>query len=192
MNQIQVVHQGLFDGRSVSADIMKREEECLLQYSVPVEARGSGAERVKDLRAKGYRVGTGTEDSIISPQFTVTPLGTTNIVIVKGRLFEDQDRITASIRKYAENRGLQNPNPDIACVIREMVSDKEIEVMGLDWIVCMHEPIVKKREDSEELNLLVVSRTGEGNVLLQYSGEPEVSWSAYDGFAFIAPSGLKK
>src|SRR3989338_4837086 len=90
------------------------------------------------------------EDGVI--YFSVTSDGTTEVAVLKGMLFEDNDRITKKIRAEADKRKLSKPNAELACLIREKFTDKEIEAMGLWYIVAMHEPINDSDGDPFLLN----------------------------------------
>ncbi|MBP6855971.1 MAG: hypothetical protein KBC26_03345 [Candidatus Pacebacteria bacterium] len=116
-----------------------------------------------------------------SPYFTPTSGVTTQVAILKGMLFEDNDRTTWSIRMYAFIRKLIKPNAELACLIREKFTDEEIEAMGLWSIVAMHEPINNSEGDP---SLLGARRNGAGRWLSAYDGWPGVRWRRDGGFAF--------
>jgi hypothetical protein len=65
-------------------------------------------------------------------------------------------------------------------LIREKFTDKDIEAMGLWWIVAMHEAIVI---DGVPL-LLGASRGGDGRDLYAYCDYPGSRWNRDLGFAF--------
>src|SRR3989344_1099561 len=74
--------------------------------------------------------------------FSVTSDGvTTNVGVLKGMLFQDNDLITKEIRAEAARRALTEPNAELTRLIREKFTEKEIEAMGLWHIVVMHEPV---------------------------------------------------
>jgi hypothetical protein len=104
------------------------------------------------------------------------------IAILKGSLFTDNERITKKILAEATKRKLSTPNAEVACLIREKFTDKEIEAMGLWWIVAMHEPI---KDSGGGPSLLSADRRGAGSWLGAYWGYPDYWWSGNDGFAFV-------
>ncbi|NCQ12709.1 hypothetical protein GW804_01280, partial [Candidatus Falkowbacteria bacterium] len=63
----------------------------------------------------------------------------------------------------------------------EKLSDKELEAMGLYWIVAMHEPI---KDSGGDPRLLSVHRDCDGSWLDAYYGSPDVEWDRGSGFAF--------
>jgi hypothetical protein len=116
-----------------------------------------------------------------SPDFKPTSGVTTEVAVLKGMLFEDNDRITKKIRAEADKRKLSKPNAELACLIREKFTDKEIEAMGLWYIVAMHEPI---NDSGGEPSLLNASRYDVGRWLGAYYGRPGSRWGRDSGFAF--------
>ncbi|MEK7192403.1 MAG: hypothetical protein AAB646_02735, partial [Patescibacteria group bacterium] len=72
-------------------------------------------------------------------------------------------------------------NAELACLIREKFTDKEIEKMGLIWIVAMHEPINDYDGDPFLLNAY---RLGLGRWLHACSDGPDYGWHRVFGFAF--------
>ncbi|MDP3794037.1 MAG: hypothetical protein Q8R07_04800, partial [Candidatus Uhrbacteria bacterium] len=101
--------------------------------------------------------------------------------VLKGMLFEDNDRITKKIRAEADKRKLSKPNAELACLIREKFTDKEIEAMGLWYIVAMHEPI---NDSGGDPHLLSADRVDDGRWLGACYGRPDDRWDRGDGFAF--------
>ncbi|MBI2024535.1 MAG: hypothetical protein HYT03_00370, partial [Candidatus Harrisonbacteria bacterium] len=89
------------------------------------------------------------------------------------------DRITKKIRAEADKRKLSKPNAELACLIREKFTDKEIEAMGLWYIVAMHEPINDSVGDPD---LLSADRGGAGRWLSVC--RPGRRWCRDGGFAF--------
>ncbi|MDO8590106.1 MAG: hypothetical protein Q7R69_02440, partial [bacterium] len=115
------------------------------------------------------------------PDFKPTNGVTTEVAVLKGMLFEDNDRITKKIRAEADKRKLSKPNAELACLIREKFTDKEIEAMGLWYIVAMHEPI---NDSDGDPSLLIADRDDDGRWLCAYGGGPDYRWGCGNGFAF--------
>ena len=87
------------------------------------------------------------------------------------------------IRAEAVRRALIAPNPEVACLIRDLFSDEEIEAMGLVWIVAMHEPI---KDSDGRLSLLAAYRVDDGRWLYTYVDNPHNGWGLGGGFAFAS------
>jgi hypothetical protein len=157
-----------------------REQDGVIYFSVTSDGT-TGEEWIKRLEKKGFRVGDYAKSVLRSKDFKRTSGVTTEIAVLKGMLFEDNDRITKKIRAFAAERKLEAPNAEVACLIRENFSDEEIEAMGLVWIVAMHEPI---KDSDGDPPLLRASRDGDGRWLYACYGGPDRRWDRGGGFAF--------
>lgn len=158
-----------------------REENGVIYFSVNSDGT-TGEEWIARLESKGFRVGDYAKSVLRSKSFKPTTGIVYEIAVLKGELFSDNERITKNIRKDAKNRKLSTPNAEIACLIREKFSDKELEAMGLYWIVAMHEPI--KDSDGDPL-LLYADRYDSGPWLSTDYVSPGRKWDRGDGFAFV-------
>lgn len=157
-----------------------REEDGVIYFSVTSDGT-TGEEWIKRLEGNGFRVGDYAKQVLRSPDFKPTSGVTTEVAVLKGMLFEDNDRITKKIRAEADKRKLSKPNAELACLIREKFTDKEIEAMGLWYIVAMHEPI---NDSDGDPSLLGANRDGDGRWLNAYYGGPGDGWNRGGGFAF--------
>src|SRR3989338_4470544 len=117
-----------------------RKEDGIIYFSVTSDGT-TGEDWIKRLGGNGFRVGNYAKQVLRSPDFKPTNGVTIEVAVLKGILFEDNDRITKKIRAKADKRKLQKPNAELACLIREKFTDEDIEAMGLWYIVAMHEPI---------------------------------------------------
>lgn len=160
-----------------------REENGVIYFSVTSDGT-AGPEWIDRLERKNFRLSKYAKDLLRSADFAPTSGVTTHIVVLKGTLFTDKDRVTRKIRAEAESRKFEKPNPEVACLIREMFTDEEMEVMGLWWIVVMHEPI---NDSVGGPFLLDAHRYGHGRWLGASYGSPGVGWDRGDGFAFAVP-----
>ncbi len=116
------------------------EEDGVIHFSV--ESDGTEGETwISRLESKGSNIGVDVKRVLRSPDFRPTSGVTTEVAILKGVLFDDQNRVTREIFAEADRRKLSRPNAELICLICERLTDKEIEAMGLWWIVAMHEPI---------------------------------------------------
>jgi len=143
----------------------------------------TGEEWIARLESKGFRVSNYAKSVLRSESFVLSNPGTIyRVAVLKGEIFSDNKRITKNIRKEAKKRSLSTPNTEIACLIREKFSDKELEAMDLYWIVTMHEAI--KDSDGDPI-LLSASRLGGGSWLDAFYGSPGFRWGRDSGFAFV-------
>ena len=157
------------------------EKDGVIRFSVTSDGT-TGEQWIVRLESKNFRVSYYTISVLRSKSFKPTSGVTYEIAVLKGEIFRDNDRITKNIRKVAENRKLSAPNAEVACLIREKFSDKELESMGLYWIVAMHEPI----EDSDgDPSLLLADRNDSGSWLYARCDSPDSRWTRSGGFAFV-------
>jgi hypothetical protein len=157
-----------------------REENNVIYFSVTSDGT-TGEEWITRLENKGLRVSDYAKSVLRSKAFKPTSGVTTEVAVLKGELFADSDRITKKIRSEATSRKLLKPNAEIGCLIRETFSDKEIEAMGLTWIVAMHKPI---KDSDGDPGLLFAHRNGGGRWLSAYCDYPGLRWDRESGFAF--------
>ena len=158
-----------------------RERDGVIYLTVTSDGT-TGPEWIDRLAKKGFRIGTYAESVLRSTDFKPTTGVTYEIAVLKGMLFNDSDRITKKIRAEAATRKLTAPNAEVACLIRENFSDKELETMGLYWVVVMHEPI---KDSDGDLELLIVNRCNDGSWLDTDCDNPGDRWDRIDGFAFV-------
>ena len=116
-----------------------REMDGVICFSVTSD--GTTGEEWISLLEEGFMPSPYTKSVLRSPDFKPTRGVTTELAVLKGMLFGDNDRITRKIRAVADERKLRKPNAEVACLIRQKFTDREIEAMGLHVIVTMHEPI---------------------------------------------------
>ena len=159
-----------------------REQDGVIYFSVTSNST-TGKQWIKRLESKGFRLSYHAKRLLRSPDFKPTDGITTEVAVLKGMLFKDNDRITKKIRVEADRRGLTKPNAEVACLIRERLSDEELKAMGFWWIIAMHEPINVAGGDPR---LLSVGWHGHSKWLLADYGVSGLMWGRENGFAFVA------
>lgn len=159
-----------------------REQDGVIYFTLPPTDNTTGPEWIKRLEGKGFRIGDYAKSMLCSPDLKPTNGVIYEIAVLKGMLFEDDDRITKKIRAEANRLNLNKPNAEVACLVREKFTDEELEAMGLWWVVIMHEPI---KDSGGDPDLLDVSRGGNGRWLDACCDDPGHGWSRDDGFAFV-------
>lgn len=165
---------------SIASTRSWREEDGVIYFSVTTDGT-TGEDWITRLEGNDFRVGDYAKQVLRSPDFKPTSGVTIEVAVLKGMLFEDNDRITKKIRAEADKRKLSKPNAELACLIRLKFKDKEIEAMGLWYIVAMHEPINVSDGDP---NLLGADRNDGGRRLDAYDVRPDDRWYRDYGFAF--------
>jgi hypothetical protein len=157
-----------------------REQDGVIYFSVESDGT-TGEDWIIRLESKGFRVGDYAKQVLRSPDFKPTSGVTTQVAVLRGCLFEDNDRITKKIRAEADKSKLSKPNAELVCLIREKFTDNEIEAMGLWYIVAMHEPI---NDSDGDPSLLGAYRDDGGRWLRACYDGPDFWWRRDRGFAF--------
>ena len=159
------------------------EKDGVIRFSVTSDGT-TGEQWIARLESKGFRVSDYAKSVLRSKSFKPTSGVTYEIAVLKGEIFSDNERITKNIRKEAKNRKFSTPNAEVVCLIREKFSDKELEAMGLYWIVVMHEPI---KDSDGGPRLLGANRNSDVSWLNTSYDNPGDKWDRGDGFVFVVP-----
>lgn len=160
-----------------------KSEDGLIHFSVTSDGT-TGAEWVKRLEKKGYRLSSYAKSVLLSADFQPTKPDTFRIAVVPGSLFTS-DPTTMEVCQELDRRGLSHGkaiNAELACLIREKFSDKELAETGLWWIVVMHEPI---KDSGGRPGLLRADRLDDGSWLYAYYDDPGSRWYRRGGFAGV-------
>lgn len=158
------------------------EVDGVIYFSVTSDGT-TGEAWIGRLEAKSFRLTDYTKQLLRSRCFKPTSGMTTQVAVLKGELFADKDLCTKTIRASATKRKWKKPNAEIACLIREKFSDKDLEEMGLQVIIAMHDPI----SDSVGDPLLLAShRYYNGRRLGTCFVHLDTRWRRDQGFAFAA------
>ena len=157
-----------------------REENGVIYFKVTSDGT-TGQEWIERLEKQGFKLSKYAKDLLLSKEFKSTTGIEYTIAVLKGNLFTDSNRITKKIRSEAAKRKLSTPNPEIACLIRELFSDEEIKAMGLAWIVIFHKPI---KDSDGDLSLLGTDRGDDDSWLDTDYDNSDFSWIDNYGFAF--------
>ena len=155
------------------------EKDGVINLSVTSDGT-TGEEWIKRLEGDGFYVTNYAKEILRSPDFKPTKGVTTEVAVLKDLLFVDSDRITRKIRAETEKRKFLKLNVEIACLIREKFTDKDIEAMGLRHIVVMHEPI---NDSDGDPRLLSTGRFVVGRWLHACHDRPDERWGRGFGFA---------
>lgn len=179
--------QSFSEGRFESMGARKwREQDGVIYFSVTSDGT-TGPQWIERLEAKGFDVRDYAKSVLRSSDFKPTAGVVTEIAVLKGVLFSDDDRVTKNIRAaayagtFTQGQKLFDPNAQVTCLIREKFTDEEIEAMGLWWVVAMHEPI---NDSDGDPSLLSTHRSGAGRALYACCDKPDHGWHRGRGFAF--------
>ena len=136
---------------------------------------------IERFEKKGFIISDSAKRILLSPDFKPTNGVMTEIVVIKGEFFSDENRITKNIHAEAERSNLSKPNMEVACLIREKFTDKEIDALGLWCIVTMHESF--KDSDGRQ-RLLLAYQNDNVSWLETHYDNPIDRWNCGVGFAF--------
>jgi hypothetical protein len=160
-----------------------REQDGVVYFTLPPTDGTTGEEWITRLESKGFRIEDHVKSILRSKDFVPTNGVTNEIAVLRGMLFNDNNRATKDIRAKAGRRKFMTPNAEVACLIREMFTDKEIESMGFWWIVAMHKPI---KDSVGDPRLISASRDdGSRRRLRAFSCKSGIEWNRLSGFAFV-------
>lgn len=157
------------------------EQDGVIYFTVVSNGK-TGEEWITYLNGKGLPVGSYAQSVLRHKKFKPTKTGTIHqIGVISGKLFSNNDRTTKNFRDDAKKRKMTDPHAEVACLIRDMFSDKEIKEMGLDWIITMHEPI----PDSYGNLCLLGTARYDDYMLHAFYSNPGNRWHRENGFAFV-------
>ena len=157
------------------------EKDGMIYFTVTSNGK-SGKDWIKHFESKGIKIGDYARQILL--KIKPSKKGTvTQIAVIKGEFFSDDNRITSNIRTEADKRKLSKPNAEVGCLVRDMFTDEEIKKMGLTWIVTMHEPI---KDSDGDPSLLYADRDDDDSWLSTYYDNPDSRWNRESGFAFVA------
>jgi hypothetical protein len=154
------------------------EEDGIIYLSVTSDGT-TGPKWFDRLNEQDISVGNDAKTVLFSHNVRYTSGTTMQIAVLKGMLFHDNDRVTDYIRTEASRRGFSTPNVEVACLIREKVSDDDLRAMGLYLIAVMHDPM-----NDSDINSLLLS-ADRGCWLYTCRGRPDGQWLRDSGFAFV-------
>jgi len=148
----------------------------------------SGPQWIKRLEKKGYKISDYAKYIILSVDFKKARLKKgieVNVNFVTVRDLGKERATTQEIKDYARTQGYEIPTPEIALLLREAVSDEDIEALGGWYVAALHEPI---KDSDGDPNVLFADRDGEGRWVNAGWDRPDGDWDAGGAFAFVVPA----
>lgn len=131
---------------------------------------------------RGYRIDTQAAHIIGQPEFNLGINRSYRLAILLGPRLNPGNWTTAAIRQAAALRGLVPPQPVAACLLREALSDEDIESMGVSNLIVFHDAV---RDSSGHPLLLGTDKSNYGYGLRGYFQAARDKWPAKLGFVFI-------
>lgn len=142
----------------------------------------TGSGWIARLAEKGYTVGNYAEFVLKSAQFVPTTGVKTEVRIFKGSLFTTPLRVTGHIREEVKKWRCTEPHHEVACLLRDALTDDDLKAMEISLLVVMHQPLFDKHRCPV---LFDMCRYGKGRRFDAYDGKQSQRWvSPQTGFAF--------
>lgn len=148
----------------------------------------AGADEIKRLEAAGYRVGDYAKSCFKSTRADGYDknhrLGAREykLALIPGKeIARDSDRTTAALRKLGDKYGYGKPRGGHIPRIREAVSDKQMEEMGIWYIASLHDPI---KDSGGDPGVLIARRDDDGRWVDACWVGPGGRWDDDGAFAF--------
>ena len=151
----------------------------------------TGAEEVERLKVTGYRVGEHAESCLVSTRDDSYDLHHRlkagriyKVALMPGKEIErDSDRTTANLRERGmKHYGYGKPLAGLIPRVREVLSDKQMEELGILYASALHDPITDSDGDPRVLG---ADRNDGGRWVDAGWGDPDARWG--DDGAFVFP-----
>jgi hypothetical protein len=140
----------------------------------------TGAEEIARLEAAGFRVGdyaksmlTSTNPDSYDALHRLEDDKMYKVALILGKEVKE-NRTTANLQAYGHSFGYGKPLAGIQPRIREVVSDKQLEEMGVNYIASLHETI---NDSGGHPIVLSSDRNGDGQWLLGFWDHPVNEWA---------------
>lgn len=150
----------------------------------------SGVEECARLESLGFRIGdwaksmlTSTNPDSYDALHRLEDGKVYKVAIIPGKEVK-KNRTSANLLAYGQQCGYGKPLAGIQPRIREAVSDKQLEEMGIYYIVSLHELI---KDSNGHPDVLGSDRRVDGRWLDGYWGSPDHEWNDNGAFAFVVP-----
>lgn len=149
------------------------------KFTLPATAGMTGAEWITYFKKERYSIDGYTESVLLSSNFKPTFGVKHEVIVLKSKIAHG---INSSIRRVADELSLETPNAEIACLVRDHFTAHELRLMGMMYLVVMHEPI---NDSTDGPRLLNVNWDRDQESLDVSNGYPGFLFEKVDyGFAF--------
>ncbi|MEQ1500289.1 MAG: hypothetical protein ABL917_02895 [Parcubacteria group bacterium] len=157
------------------------EEDGIIYFWVKRDGP-SGQDWITRLNEGGVRTDPLASQVLLSSNFNPKSGIWTKVAIVRGDHFSDEDRVTGKIFADMDRRGWSKADVELACLVREKVTDMEMRRLGLVWIPVMHDPV---EEPTHGTVLLTLYAGCDSSFLGAYEGRLDYKWGGKYGFACV-------
>lgn len=170
----------------INASLRTRRETDGVIYLTLISRGLTGPEWIDLIGKKGFSTYSSRSVAkvLMSPDFKPLTAGTNIDVAILPDTFCSESELTmANINAEAVRRGWVKTHAEIACLIRENVSNKDMENIELCYIMAVHDPIEHKFLVSSWRNGGELSTFGENENPLTSR-----QWGRNRGYVFTVPS----
>lgn len=142
----------------------------------------TGPQWIERLEKNKYRIGSYAKEILNSPDFKPCESGEQiEIAFISVKDMDKSLATTQEIKAYAKSKGYGNAYPEIALLVREAISDEEMEKMGFWYIASLHDPI----KDSDGLPSVLRAYRSDGGRWVDACWDfPDDQWNTSGAFAF--------
>lgn len=162
-----------------STRIWKTDCDGIITMSVTSKGT-TGPQWEGRLERKGARISNEAREILHSKSFGFTADVTSELIIIPGKFYRHDNVLTTQkVDQQFCARKLMSPVAEHACLLREALSDEDIEDMGLRQIVVMHPPFTI--DDCQKR--LGIDNRGSYTYLNTHSAHNEALWDK-DTYAF--------
>lgn len=172
-----------FEMPAISTGQKWTERDNVIYFTLPATDGRTGKQWKKSLKSQGKRLSDAAEAVLDSDDFVPTTGVVYKVAAIRGTFWTDAKRLTKNIEAEGASRGWVKLQPEAVCLIREYFSDKELEAMGLWYIVGIHKPV----EVDGRPHFLSARRIGDGRWLDALWAYPDGYWFYDSAFAWSLP-----
>lgn len=147
----------------------------------------TGKQWVAYLKSNKFNVSDCAESVLLNPEFDRLnqKKGTEYRVVVVPHKEIFDSGTTEDIRKWGAKKGYTSPSPEVACLIREALSNEEIEALGVWYVVTQHDPIADRGGSPDVLD---ADRFDGGRWLGADWAYPRSTWGAGGASVLLVPA----
>ncbi len=173
------------EGRAKPESLKPRWERVgdTIFFTLPATDGTTGEGWINRLELQGVKLTDDARGVLRSNDFKPTTGVIYHVAVLVGATLVAENRITKNIQAEGTSRKWEDLPPEAVCLIREVFSDTDLEVMGLWWIVGFGKPI----QFDGDPHFLFARRDDGGRRLGAGFAGPDGRWSGRGGFAFRVP-----
>ena len=157
----------------------------LIYITLPPSQGVTGPQWIEYFKEEDINLSDDAKAVLESTEFQPTIPGTVHkIVALRGTFWKkNSERTNKAIQAEGVLRKWPETHPEAVCIVRKCFSDKQLEKMGLWYLVGIHKPI----EVHGRLHFLRADRYDRGRWLYTVYAKPDSFWSGDGAFFWSLP-----